>query len=130
MLAGQFVGFHARADAGHQARSAQAVGGLRQRVEGIHGGHHQQFHRLAFLLRHFHHVAEQFLFVIAENLVFGKLVFAGAGGDGAHGHHHDVVPPQIGFFEHALQVLHAMVIAHGHQHASGARVQAGGVICA
>ena len=68
MLARQFVGLHARADAGHQPRRPQPVGRLRHGVERIHRRHHQQLHRLAFLFRHLHHVAEQLLFVVAEDL--------------------------------------------------------------
>jgi hypothetical protein len=67
-------------------------------------------------------VAEQFALVVAENLFLGQIVLAGAGGNGAHSHHHDVVPAQIGFLQHLPQVLHVVVVAHRHQHAAGARM--------
>ena len=78
--------------------------------------------RLAFLLRHRDDAREQFLLVVGEELVVGELVFAGAGGDRPHGHHHDVVPAQVGLLEHVLQVRHAVVIADRHQDAARPRV--------
>ncbi len=65
---------------------------------------------------------EQLLLVIGEELLLGKLVFAGAGGDRPHRHHHDVVPPQIGLLQHGLQMRHVVVVAHRDQNAAGPRV--------
>ncbi len=66
---------------------------------------------------------EQLLFVVGEELLVGEFVFAGAGGDGAYGHDHDIVAAQVGFFENAVQVRQVVVIANRHQDAAGARVQ-------
>ena len=98
----------------------QRARGLHHRVERIDRRHHQQLHRLTLFLGDLHHVAEQFPLVVAEKLILGEVVFGRAGGNGPHGHHHDVVLAQVGFFQHALQVLHAAEIAHRHQHAARA----------
>ena len=74
-------------------------GGLHHGVERIDGGHHQQFHALALLFRDGDYVREQLLLVVGEELVVAQIVFGGAGGELANGHHHDVVAAQVGFLE-------------------------------
>ena len=110
-------------NADHQLRGLQPGGGLDHGVEGIDGGDHQQLDALALLFRHGDHVGEQLLFVAGEELIVAKLVFGGAGGELAHGHHDDVVAAHVGFLENLLQMPQAAVIAHGHQHAAGPGVQ-------
>ena len=85
---------------------------------GIDSRHHQQVDGLAFLLRHRDDAREQFPLVIGEELVLRQLVFARARRDAAHRHHDDIVPAQIGLLQHALQMRHAAVVAHGDQNAA------------
>ena len=82
-------------------------------VEGIYGGDDQEFYALPLFFSHGDYMGEQLLFIASEELIVTELVFAGAGGELADGHHDDVVTAHVGFLEGALQMVHAMVIAYG-----------------
>src|ERR1051326_1547608 len=120
----EFLGWHFRGNACHQTRGFQLRRGLNHGVERVHGRHNQQLHGLALFLGNLDNVAEQLFLVIAEDLLIGEIVLAGAGRYRAHGHDDDVVTPQVRFLEDLLQMVHVVVIADGHQNASRSCVQA------
>ena len=95
---------------------------MHHRIERIHGRHHQQFHRLALALGDGHYMAEELALVLAEDLLLGQVVLGGAGGDGAHRHHHNVVPAQVRLEQDLLEMVHGAIVADGHQNAARAGV--------
>src|ERR1039458_5093469 len=145
--AGGVLGIHLGGNAGDEAGGLQLGGGLHHGVEGIDAGDDEQvggfagFFRpgddgreerrfvedekvggFAGFFRHGDDGREEFFFVVGEELLLGELVFGGAGGDGADGHDHDIVTPQVGLFEDGEQVRHAAVIADGDEDAAGTSV--------